>query len=488
MKQQSVEIPSWLGFSVVLVATLLSSGGLILGFGAFQAKAVETGHIPNAAAAVPIFNGGFQMMVWGSFLWTLTLGPLGPCFVGVFGAAVAAIGHLLLGYVLTPGTGSNVTLLMMAYGLLGCGGNGIFFASVSFVHLFPGHEGMCSALLSGAFNAASCVFLFLNLKSVSFQGFFRLYLWLVISIGLVVAIMYPNAELSGPQSIRLRCPVPPFWSREWWKGRVAMIVMAVGGYTSVIFAVMTVVFSSTEQHIAKAISAILATAALLATIFAAKAVFSPASLLAEIRPFIKLPRLWGFVLSFGWCTLVNAWVGGALPDFACAYLDESGASFFNSWAYPILGNCTIMFSPFVGMLIDKFGWPLPSTLLILVTQLCLLFLFVESATGQYMTLLFFNMLQAAAYTLQFSYLQLTFPKDVFPGLLALTLLVQGLFGFIAWPGLATNPWPSWTPTILMLLVPTTMLYWWPVHEIRLIKAKACQDKGLCKNGPSYSSV
>eukprot|EP00746_Dinoflagellata_sp_MGD_P145542 gnl/MRDRNA2_/MRDRNA2_78138_c0_seq1.p1 gnl/MRDRNA2_/MRDRNA2_78138_c0~~gnl/MRDRNA2_/MRDRNA2_78138_c0_seq1.p1 ORF type:complete len:488 (+),score=66.64 gnl/MRDRNA2_/MRDRNA2_78138_c0_seq1:116-1579(+) len=471
MKQHYIEIPSWLGFGVALVATLLSSGGLILGIGAFQAKAIEAGHILNPAAASPIFNGGIQMLTWGSVLWTLALGPLGPRFVACSGAAVAAIGHILLGYALTPGAVSDTSLLMLAYGLLGCGGNGIFNASVSFANLFPGHEGLCSAILTGAFNGSSCIFLLLNLKTVPFEKFFQFYLRLVVVIGLVAAMMYPDTLVAGPQALWLRFPLPAIWSKAWWKGRVCMVVMAVSGYVFLVCIALAVTLASAEKSTAKMIAATVAAASLLASIVAAKLAFSSIDLLSEVRPFVQLPRLWGFMLSFSWCALVSVWVGGALPDIASSYFDASGANFFNSWAYPILGNCTIIFSPFVGMLIDKFGWPLPSTLLIIVTQLCLLLLLVESAVAQYFTLIFFNLVQAVGNTLLFSYLQVTFPKDAFPGLLALTLSVTGLFGFIAWPGLATNPFSSWTPIIVMLLLPTMLLFWWPVHEMNLMKAK-----------------
>lgn len=300
-------------------------------------------------------------------------------------------------------------------------------------------------------------------------------------------MMYPDSLVSGPQPLWLRFPLPAIWSRAWLKGRVAMVVLAISGYAFVVFTVLAVTFASAEKSTAKTIAAILATASLLASIVAAKLAFSSIDLSSKLRPFVELPRLWGFMLSFSWCALVSVWVGGALPDIASSYFDASGANFFNSWAYPILGNCTIIFSPFVGMIIDKFGWPLPSTLFIIVTQLCLLLLLVESAVAQYFTLIFFNLVQAVGNTLLFSYLQLTFPKDAFPELLALTLSVTGLFGFIAWPGLATNPFSSWTPIIVMLLLPTILLFWWPLHEINLMKAK---KTGFCKteNLSHYGSI
>eukprot|EP00746_Dinoflagellata_sp_MGD_P134760 gnl/MRDRNA2_/MRDRNA2_68645_c0_seq1.p1 gnl/MRDRNA2_/MRDRNA2_68645_c0~~gnl/MRDRNA2_/MRDRNA2_68645_c0_seq1.p1 ORF type:complete len:264 (+),score=32.83 gnl/MRDRNA2_/MRDRNA2_68645_c0_seq1:98-889(+) len=196
VEQWSVEIPSVAGFSVALLSSLLSSGGLILGVGAFLGKAIEAGHIGSADDAGPIFDGAFQIMTWGSLVWSLALEAkhLGPRFVAVFGATLAAIGHCILGYWLTPGTLANRNLLMVAYGFLGFGGNGIFFASVSFAHLFPGREGLCNSLVSGAFNGASCMFLLLNLESLSFAGFFQFYGWLVICIGVTAAAVYPDSS------------------------------------------------------------------------------------------------------------------------------------------------------------------------------------------------------------------------------------------------------------------------------------------------------
>merc|ERR1712232_618308 len=71
-----------------------------------------------------------------------------------------------------------------------------------------------------------------------------------------------------------------------------------------------------------------------------------------------------------------------------------------------------------------------------------------------------------AYTVQFSYLTMAFPSAMYPGLLAVTLFFQGVFGFISWPLLATLRLfgDHWNSYIILMLVPTLLSYVWPVVQ------------------------
>ena len=64
-------------------------------------------------------------------------------------------------------------------------------------------------------------------------------------------------------------------------------------------------------------------------------------------------------------------------------------------------------------------------------------------------------------------LTMTFPPAAYPGLLTVTLAVQGAFGFIAWPLLTqVKPFgadPS-TGNIILIGAPTLLLYAWPVLQ------------------------
>lgn len=160
--------------------------------------------------------------------------------------------------------------------------------------------------------------------------------------------------------------------------------------------------------------------------------------------------------------MVNVWVGGVIPDQAEKYFHAQGDfELFCAWMYPTLGNVTIFFTPGIGALIDRYGFALVGALLIFSTQCCIALLMVNSEVAQYGMLVCFNFLQAAAYTVEFAYLQLTFPQEIFSQLLALTLLVQALVGFVAWPGLATAD-PLMGAVICLL--PLFFLYAWPLSE------------------------
>merc|ERR1712087_815755 len=81
---------------------------------------------------------------------------------------------------------------------------------------------------------------------------------------------------------------------------------------------------------------------------------------------------------------------------------------------------------------------------------------------------------------------MTYPPKAFPGLLALTVLLQGTIGFISWPLLSEiqpfGPEPA-LGNFLLLLVPTVPLYLWPlrfqaVHDQKLLQAGVIGNRPL----------
>jgi hypothetical protein len=77
-----------------------------------------------------------------------------------------------------------------------------------------------------------------------------------------------------------------------------------------------------------------------------------------------------------YAALVNVVVGGLVNELI-AFRDggndaedggeSAAAALLARWMYPLIGNSTFLFSPLVGLLLDRSGFVMPMLLLILVT-------------------------------------------------------------------------------------------------------------------------
>ena len=112
-------------------------------------------------------------------------------------------------------------------------------------------------------------------------------------------------------------------------------------------------------------------------------------------------------MVFSWISLVNAYVGGAIPDIFQNYANASQVQlqedYTNYW-FPLVSNATFLISPFVGLLIDRNGFVIAFVLCIFFIQCFLGCLLIPSLSMQLLTLCLFCIAQAILYTLQFSYI------------------------------------------------------------------------------------
>lgn len=203
---------------------------------------------------------------------------------------------------------------------------------------------------------------------------------------------------------------------------------------------------------------------------------STSAALRRVVPELRRPRYWGFCLTFGWGALIQQWAEGAVG--AELFFADAGDAYLN-WAVPALTNATFLFTPLFGAIIDRHGFRLVGVGVLTAAVSVVLTLWVSGGVAQYASLLLICMLAAGAYTLQFAYLTMAFPPDMYSGLLTVTLLVQGCLGFIAWPLLAEvrpfGPDPSLGNFVLMLL-PATLLFAWP------LLVQSADDERLRKQG------
>jgi hypothetical protein len=109
------------------------------------------------------------------------------------------------------------------------------------------------------------------------------------------------------------------------------------------------------------------------------------------------------------------------------------------------------------------------------------FCWLPSLPLLYLMLIAYNFLGAINFTIEFSYIAITFPAELYGSLIAVTIGVQSLVGFIAWPGLSPSPFEpgDFTPTLLILLLPTPLLLAAPYYEHKHTLAVAAKkSRGL----------
>lgn len=122
------------------------------------------------------------------------LDKYGPRVSGVTGSALIAIGALLLGF----GTLLPFDSYLPGYTLLALGGPFVFISSFQLSNAFPNHSGLILALLTGAFDSSSAIFLFYRLlynasnRAFTPEIFFLAYLIVPVTMILVQLFIMPS--------------------------------------------------------------------------------------------------------------------------------------------------------------------------------------------------------------------------------------------------------------------------------------------------------
>ncbi|GAB5355913.1 hypothetical protein AAMO2058_000245600 [Amorphochlora amoebiformis] len=419
-QQEEVEdhLSHTLPFVLVCCITLLGSGGLIIGVGPFIERMVKDGYFSDRCndresgcaeqydAMNPIFNGGFQIMTWTSAITGILLTAWGPRYNATIGMIFLTIG---CGILATAETEDGPNFFMMGYGFIGGGGNLMYISSFHFANLFE-NKAVPIGILGGIFNLSGLLFMLLNIPGVTIKIFFSGYSFVGMGLVVLVAIFYPDDSIEDGEGYSLKFPT----------------------YSHVSC-------SRVYQEICR----------------------------PEVFKAVKSTRFLGFCVLFAWCTMSNVVIGGLVESLAASKSSDSDSlHIFNGYAYPIIGNSTFLFAPMVGYLIQETGFALSMTFCIVFTQISLALCWGPELVSQYFMLFFFNLTQAFAYTIEFAYIQITYPNEFYGPLIAAVITAQGLLGFIAWPGLSPNPFgpTQFTPVLLICLIPSFLLYIIPFYQ------------------------
>jgi MFS family permease len=302
------ELAFWFAFFVVAT----SSGGVILGVGAFAAKfkSIKSVERPDGLLTDSdlntVFNVGFQLLTWMSLLWSTLHDSIGPRAVGVLGMALAVAGNLLIALAVDSRV-TNPYLYAIAYGLVGGGGNGAFIACFHFASLFE-HQGLRCSVLAAGFNVAGYFYLVLNAEDLELSTYFKCNAVYTAILLAGIARIYPDKPYDHGDT-------PTF-----------------------------------------------ATIPRLASMRANTPLADMRKALQRARPSLKEPRFWGFCLTFSWGALVQQWSSGAIGS---QLLFPAANDAYFTWGDPTITNATFLFTPLIGAVIDRFGFRWPALLVLL---------------------------------------------------------------------------------------------------------------------------
>jgi hypothetical protein len=426
-------------FAFVCAVACTTSGGVILGLGAFANRIGSSGLL-DAEGLNIVFDFGFQMLTWMSLVWSALHDSLGPRGCAVLGLMIAAFGNTVIALAVVQEV-RNPYAYAVGYGLIGGGGNGPYITAYHFANLFPAKRGLCISILAAAFNVAGYAYLVLNIPRIPLDTFFVAYAVYTSCCCVGVGAIYPDTPYVVGDAPGLRQP---------------RLCPGVG----------------TSNPLRATLSA-----------------------LRIATPELRKWRFWGYCLTFGWAALVGQWGAGAAGSG-----ELSGNVTYLQWFVPVVINATFLLTPLIGSLIDRTGFCIPALLLVASMQLVVALMWAGGAGATWAVPVAVCVLGALAYTIEFAYLTLTFPAQAYPGLLTVTLMVQGALGFIAWPLLSTgylfgcNLCPS---SFLLLLLPSLPLYAWPLlchgrvrkdEELLRAAARGIPNHGSAERRASTSTV
>ncbi|KGQ01028.1 hypothetical protein PAAG_12279 [Paracoccidioides lutzii Pb01] len=196
------EIPRWKRIAQVTVAVLncLLSAGVIFGYAALKPILVEEGVYRNRCSKEELDRGEslcYNQDLRLNFMFTLSavatnisalpvgsiLDTFGPRFSGSIGSILIALGSLCLALAsLLP-----FDTYVAGFFLLALGGPFVFISAFQLSNTFPTHSGLILAILTGAFDSSSAIFLLFRILHGGFFTLRNLFLMYLIVPAVILA-------------------------------------------------------------------------------------------------------------------------------------------------------------------------------------------------------------------------------------------------------------------------------------------------------------
>lgn len=405
---------------VTVIASLmiiLTSGGLILGFSPLYSLLVEEGQwsetcgdeeISAGTCATQethlqyIYSTAFLFLSVANAVFGVLLDFIGPRYTTMIGLMIAFIGNLLLAY--GESTTANGLAIVVGFTFIGAGGYASYITAFQFIQLYT-RQGVILSFVSGLFNTSGYVYMLLMTDGFTRKGFFTVYAFIVLLCAVVCWVVYPNNSVTKPNKhYTLSC------------------------------------FSRRLPKITK-----------------------PRGLWTDVKSQLYRKDLWFFAVFFGWISTINAYTGGALPNilYKAAGANESLGDTYVNYVSPTITNGSFVWTPIVGWAMEKYGFKHVFVATLVVMQLFMVFLMIDSLGAQIVSLLLFSIGQSAFYALQFSYIMFCFPAEVYGSLEAFLACWSFFLGLLNY---AFNPWTqnqlngNYNYVLVIMIVPTVIFY------------------------------
>ncbi|KAF1313797.1 hypothetical protein FI667_g7850, partial [Globisporangium splendens] len=404
--------------AITSVLITFMSAGLILGFGPLYSMLVAEGQWselcdpnepPEGPTCAPqevhlqyIFSASFQCLSIANAAFGLLLDIVGPRFCATFGLLISFLGHLLIAYGDSE-TGMGYSIIAGA-AMLAIGGYGLYICSFQFVKLYK-RQGFLSSAISGLFNASGYVFMMLKIHGVTRRGFYTGYAIFTLVALVVCFVVFPLRSLTDANT----------------------------HYTLSGFSCRLPRFSK------------------------------PQNVWPQLKEQLKRPDLWFFGVYFGWISTWFGFCGGAIPNiiFQLAGDDTAMALDYIDYVLPMTSNTSFLFTPFVGLFIDKYGFRVGFAATSAFVLLFIGFLNINSLKVQVLTFLWYALAQGFFYALQFSYIIVCFPAELYGSMqcfLALWSLSMGFLNYIFTPWAQNTLEGDYTWVLVMFAIPVAVSY------------------------------
>ncbi|ELQ43271.1 hypothetical protein OOU_Y34scaffold00162g40 [Pyricularia oryzae Y34] len=195
------EVPEWKRISAGVCFGYAAIKPVLKQEGAYQDVCIVDGTVDDTCVEIHL-NLMFTVAAVGTNVAALPIGIVldktGPRFCGLLGSAFLAAGSLMLAYSKAlPFDG-----LLWGYLLTALGGPFIYISSFQLSNAFPKHSGLILALLTGAFDASSALYLIYRLIYQATSGGFGLKSFFLVYLTVPALIAVLQLTLLPKQSYK----------------------------------------------------------------------------------------------------------------------------------------------------------------------------------------------------------------------------------------------------------------------------------------------
>ncbi|OQR90581.1 hypothetical protein THRCLA_09270, partial [Thraustotheca clavata] len=368
-------------FTIAAIMTVLTSGGLVLGFGPIYSRLVDEkqwyelcpANSPTSEVCSDqeiqlqnVYSTGFLCTVLGQTAFGVSLDILGPRYTAVLAYMISIIGNIFM----SVGNSHDGTdaLIVLGYALIAFGGMGILFASLQLSELFSKPSIYCGILVA-AYYASGYIYVLLETQ-IQRASFFQGYAVLVAVCAVISYFIFPV------QHISIESTTTTIPGLRWIKP---------------------------HTNISK---------------------FK--SLWHGFKHHFKRRDLWCYISVGSMMMLINVFVGGAIPNIIKQIVpdDKSLRNKYTNFLYPLVTNSSFIFAPLTGYIIERFGFRVAGYITVAEFVLLCGTMTLPYLSTQLVSFVLLAMAVGSLTSIQYAYIMECFPSKLY-GLLssAVTLVV-----------------------------------------------------------------